>query len=60
MGLKVGIGNQINIRMTRKMDKSNALTPSIILEAYPRYEASFYRSSGGAEVDLVLQKGDKK
>ena len=31
-----------------------------ILEAYPRYEASFYRSSGGAEVDLVLQKGDKK
>ena len=28
-----------------------------ILERFPRYDASFYRSSGGAEVDLVLEKG---
>jgi len=31
-----------------------------ILERFPRYEASFYRSSGGAEIDLVLQKGNQK
>lgn len=31
-----------------------------ILEKYPRYEASFYRSSSGAEVDLVLEKGEKR
>lgn len=33
---------------------------SSILEVFTKYEASFYRSSGGAEVDLVLQKGNKK
>jgi predicted AAA+ superfamily ATPase len=31
-----------------------------IIEHYPKYNASFYRSSSGAEIDLVLQKGDKK
>ncbi|MCF6300490.1 MAG: ATP-binding protein [Proteobacteria bacterium] len=30
-----------------------------ILEVFPRHASSFYRSSGGAEVDLILQKGDK-
>ncbi len=33
---------------------------SSILEKYPRYEASFYRSSNGAEIDLVLEKGNKR
>ncbi len=33
---------------------------SSILEKYPRYYASFYRSSGGAEIDLVLEKGEKR
>jgi len=31
-----------------------------ILENYPRYEASFYRSSGGSEIDLVLERGVKR
>ncbi len=31
-----------------------------ILEKFPRYEASFYRSSSGAEVDLVLERGEKR
>ncbi|MDA3811185.1 MAG: ATP-binding protein [Spirochaetaceae bacterium] len=31
-----------------------------ILEMFPRFEASFYRSSSGAEVDLILEKGEKK
>ena len=31
-----------------------------LLENFPRYEASFYRSSSGAEIDLVLEKGRKK
>lgn len=31
-----------------------------ILERFPRFEPSFYRSSSGAEVDLVLQRGQKK
>ena len=31
-----------------------------ILENFPRYEASFYRSGGGAEVDLVLERGQKR
>ncbi|MBL4621215.1 MAG: ATP-binding protein [Immundisolibacteraceae bacterium] len=31
-----------------------------ILEKYPRYQASFYRTSNGAEVDLVLDKGQHK
>ena len=31
-----------------------------LLEKFPRYEASFYRSSSGAEIDLVLEKGRKK
>ncbi len=30
-----------------------------ILESYPRYAASFYRSASGAEIDLILQKGSK-
>jgi predicted AAA+ superfamily ATPase len=33
---------------------------SNIMEKFPRYNASFYRSSNGAEVDLVLEKGNKK
>jgi len=33
---------------------------STILEHASRYEASFYRSSSGAEIDLVLQKGEKR
>ena len=28
-----------------------------ILRNLPKYEASFFRSSGGAEVDLVLERG---
>jgi len=31
-----------------------------LLEKFPRFEASFYRSSSGAEIDLVLEKGRKK
>jgi hypothetical protein len=31
-----------------------------ILEKFPRYEGSYYRSSSGAEVDLVLEKGEKR
>jgi len=31
-----------------------------ILERFPRFEPFFYRSSSGAEVDLVLQRGQKK
>ena len=33
---------------------------SSILEVFDRYEACFYRSAAGAEVDLILQKGNKK
>ncbi len=35
------------------------IIPSI-LEKLPRYTPSFYRSSSGAEVDLILEKGQKK
>lgn len=31
-----------------------------LLEKFPRFEASFYRSSSGAEIDLVLEKGSTK
>lgn len=31
-----------------------------IIENLPRYKASFFRSSGGSEIDLVLEKGQKK
>jgi len=31
-----------------------------LIEKYPRYHSSFYRSSGGAEIDLVLEKGNKR
>ena len=31
-----------------------------LLEKFPRHEASFYRSSGGSEIDLVLEKGNKR
>ncbi|NCN04748.1 MAG: ATP-binding protein [Spirochaetales bacterium] len=31
-----------------------------ILETFPRWEASFYRSSSGAEIDLVLERGQRK
>ncbi len=31
-----------------------------ILEKFPRYDASFYRSATGTEIDLILQKGKKK
>ena len=31
-----------------------------ILENFPRYDASFYRSGGGAEIDLVLERGQKR
>lgn len=33
---------------------------SSILEEFPRYTASFYRSSSGVEVDLILEKGGKR
>jgi len=33
---------------------------SSLLEELPRYTASFYRSSSGAEIDLVLEKGNKR
>ncbi len=36
------------------------LVISSLLEKFPRYEASFYRSSSGAEIDLILEKGNKK
>jgi predicted AAA+ superfamily ATPase len=28
-----------------------------LLQKYPHYEPSFYRTSNGAEIDLVLEKG---
>jgi uncharacterized protein len=31
-----------------------------LLAKYPRHQASFYRSSSGAEIDLVLEKGQHK
>jgi len=31
-----------------------------IIENFPRFDASFYRSSSGAEIDLVLEKGEKR
>ncbi len=31
-----------------------------ILENFPRHTPSFYRSSSGAEIDLVLEKGSEK
>ena len=31
-----------------------------LLQQFPRYSPSFYRSAGGAEIDLVLEKGNKK
>lgn len=31
-----------------------------LIENFPRYTPSFYRSSSGAEIDLVLEKGTKK
>ena len=31
-----------------------------ILEETPRYESSFYRSSSGAEIDLILEKGTER
>jgi len=37
-----------------------SLVIASILETFPRYKVSFYRSSSGAEIDLVLEKGDKK
>ncbi len=33
---------------------------SSLLETFPRYTPSFYRSSSGAEVDLILEKGNKR
>ena len=33
---------------------------SSIMENFPRFGASFYRSSGGAEIDLILEKGKKR
>ncbi len=33
---------------------------SSILEKFPKHEACYYRSSGGAEIDLVLIKGKEK
>jgi predicted AAA+ superfamily ATPase len=38
--------------------ESMALTS--IIENMPKYTPSFYRSSSGAEIDLVLEKGNKK
>jgi len=37
-----------------------ALVISSMLEKFSRYDASFYRSSSGAEIDLILEKGNKK
>ncbi len=31
-----------------------------VMEHFPRFNASFYRSSGGAEIDLILERGNKK
>jgi uncharacterized protein len=31
-----------------------------ILSCFPRWQASYYRTSSGAEVDLILQKGQKQ
>ncbi len=31
-----------------------------ILQHYPRHEANFYRSSSGAEIDLILEKGNQR
>jgi predicted AAA+ superfamily ATPase len=31
-----------------------------VLAKYPDWEAGFYRTSNGAEIDLVLQKGQKR
>ena len=31
-----------------------------ILEKFNRFEGSYYRSSSGAEIDLVLGKGEKR
>jgi len=31
-----------------------------LLQKFPRYDPSFYRSSSGAEVDLVLERGNHK
>ncbi len=30
------------------------------MHQFPRYSPSFYRSSSGAEIDLVLEKGNKR
>jgi len=37
-----------------------AFVLATVLEKYPRHQASFYRSAGGAEIDLILQKGQHK
>ena len=37
-----------------------AFVMASLLEKFPRFEASFYRSSSGAEIDLVLEKGRYK
>ena len=31
-----------------------------ILESFPRFTPSFYRTSSGSEIDLILEKGNKK
>lgn len=31
-----------------------------VMEHFPRFNASFYRSSGGAEIDLILERGSNK
>lgn len=31
-----------------------------ICSSYPEFEASFYRSSQGSEIDLILQRGDQR
>ena len=37
-----------------------AFVMASLLEKFPRFEPSFYRSSSGAEIDLVLEKGRYK
>ncbi|MFV2058842.1 MAG: ATP-binding protein [Thiohalomonadales bacterium] len=37
-----------------------AFVTASLLEKFSRYEACFYRSSSGAEIDLVLEKGNTK
>ncbi len=37
-----------------------AFVTASLLEKFSRYEACFYRSSSGAEIDLVLEKGSTK